>query len=256
MKSVQVLAGGMSGAEVLRVGQTVRRPWQPWSRSVHEYLKHLKGQGITEVPEPQGHDGEGREVLSYLPGNNSGRPLTPVILSGDGLEQVGSLLRRIQKASEGFRCAPDSEWQFAIGAPDKGQSMAHGDCGPWNMLWEGGRLSGLIDWDNCHPGAPLDNFAVACWFLVPLQSDSRARANGFEGAIDRGLRLHRFANACGLEVGTLLDAVLVAQETQATRLETLGKRGLEPWRTFWKCGNADLARIDSAWLLEHGGKLL
>ena len=56
------LAGGNESGAV-RVGDTVRRPAGPWTRSVHALLRHLEAVGFDE---------HGREVLTCLPGDTVG----------------------------------------------------------------------------------------------------------------------------------------------------------------------------------------
>ncbi len=64
----EVLQSGEGGREVVRVGDTVRRPPSPWIPAVHESLEHLRGAGFTAPPRPHGLDQQGQEVLEYLPG--------------------------------------------------------------------------------------------------------------------------------------------------------------------------------------------
>jgi hypothetical protein len=53
---------------VVRVGDTVRRPARPFTATIQGYPEHVHSQGCTEAPKPLGYDEQGREVLSYVPG--------------------------------------------------------------------------------------------------------------------------------------------------------------------------------------------
>ncbi|HUV57409.1 MAG TPA: hypothetical protein VMV96_01235, partial [Acidimicrobiales bacterium] len=68
------LSGGNSSAEVVRVGDTVRRPAMPWSASVDSLLLHLQEVGFECSPRPLGYDETGRQVLSFAEGYISDDP--------------------------------------------------------------------------------------------------------------------------------------------------------------------------------------
>ena len=61
------LTGGNASASVVRVGDTVRKPWLPSTERTVSYMLALRDRGI-DVPEPQGRDDAGRLVLGYVPG--------------------------------------------------------------------------------------------------------------------------------------------------------------------------------------------
>jgi hypothetical protein len=56
----EVLLAGGNSADVVRIGDTVRRVAGPWTPSVHRLLRMLRAAEITEVPEPLGFDDRGR----------------------------------------------------------------------------------------------------------------------------------------------------------------------------------------------------
>ena len=63
------LAGGMDNAgQVVRVGDTVRRPIKRSSQAVHTLLLHLESVGFDGAPRYLGSDERGREVLSFIRG--------------------------------------------------------------------------------------------------------------------------------------------------------------------------------------------
>lgn len=102
------LAGGNTGGAV-RVGDTVRRVPGGWTPSVHALLRHLQAVGFTGCPRVHGFDDQGREVLSYLPGEVVGtaRPWPVWVHSDDALCQIASWLRdfqaRVSASAEGIR---------------------------------------------------------------------------------------------------------------------------------------------------------
>src|SRR4051794_39845842 len=64
-----VLPGGVGNAGlVVQVGDTVRRPWHPSTPATHALLTYLHDVLPGVAPRPLGRDEQGREVLSFLPG--------------------------------------------------------------------------------------------------------------------------------------------------------------------------------------------
>jgi hypothetical protein len=68
----ELLSGGNMAGEVMRIGGTVHRNAGPWMPAVHELLSHLEGAGFRGAPRPLGTDEDGREVLTYIPGEIHG----------------------------------------------------------------------------------------------------------------------------------------------------------------------------------------
>jgi hypothetical protein len=170
------LAGGNLTA-VSRVGDTVRRAAGPWTPTIHALLRHLRAAGITEVPEALGIDDQGREMLSYRPGKVANYPLPSWLWTDQILLQAGALLRRVHVA-------------------------------PYNMVFESGRLVGLIDVDTASPGPRIWDLAYLAYRLVPFVEDA-----GLElGWPQRAARL-----------GRLLDAYR-ADFTEADVLGVMGQR--------------------------------
>jgi hypothetical protein len=59
-------------------------------------------------------------------------------------------------------------------------ALCHGDAGPGNFLFEGARVTALLDWEFAHVGDPLDDLA---WVAV------RAQLLGGFGDLARGYRV-------------------------------------------------------------------
>jgi hypothetical protein len=64
-----VLAGGVLNAgAVVRLGDVVGRPAQPYVRAIHQLLRGLAARGLDGVPSPVGVAPDGREELGFVPG--------------------------------------------------------------------------------------------------------------------------------------------------------------------------------------------
>ena len=87
---------------VVRVGRTVRRPVRPHTAAVHALLRHLEAAGFDGAPRVLGIDAKNREVLTYLPGVVTRRPL-PRFITADStlvsLAECNSAITRRSPAS-------------------------------------------------------------------------------------------------------------------------------------------------------------
>jgi hypothetical protein len=102
-----LLLGGIANAgNVVRVGDTVRRPQRSWSAATHTLLRHLEAVGFEGAPRFLGADSQGREVLSYIPGTAVVEPYPDWALSDEALVSVADLLRAYHDAASTFDASP------------------------------------------------------------------------------------------------------------------------------------------------------
>jgi hypothetical protein len=250
------LAGG-DLTEVVRIGATVRRSTGPWTPGVHALLRHLAERGFDGAPRVLGMDDEGREVLSYVEG-------TTVVLPHDGwsrtdevLHEIGVLLRRVHDATEDFVPPEDARWRFWEGAPRSGEVMCHTDVTPQNVVFRGGHVVALIDWDFAAPGPRLFDVASAAKHWVPLMTLERAASEGWPG-VPRGPRLRLLCDAYGLvarERAALLDMCLLKTRTGYASHEAWAAAGDPGFRRMWEEGSGPRMAADMDWLREHWGEL-
>ena len=207
--SGQRLDGGFDGGAV-RVDQTVRRVSGPWTASVHALLAHLRDRGFTGAPLPLGTDEQGREVVSYLPGETVGarRPWPAWVHSEEALADVAQWLRRYHDAVADFVPPPGALWrEGATWAP--GLLIGHNDAAPYNAVWDAHGLAGFVDWDMAGPVTPESDLAWMAFSWVPLHARDVVAAEGFTAFDQRRQRLQRFlaAYGCDLGVDDLLEVV-------------------------------------------------
>ena len=187
----EVLAGGNSSI-VVRVGDTVHRPAGPWTPAVHQLLSTLRAAGVMEVPEPLGLDEQGREVLSYLPGIVGNYPLPSWIWSSTILHEAGSLLRRVHDASAPLAHSA-ATWQLPAHEPI--EVVCLNDVAPYNMVFQDGHITGLIDVDMASPGPRIWDLAYLAYRLVPLGEYSDPDAPGRDarpGRLDALIRSYGY----------------------------------------------------------------
>lgn len=157
------LAGG-NVAKVVRIGDTVRRSAGPWTPTIQRLLAHVRAKGLLWVPEPLGLDEAGREVLSFLPGTVP-HDMPEWIWTEQVLKDVARALREWHDATVDFS-APDARWGLPPTSPR--EVICHNDFAPYNCIFSGSRLVGVIDFDVCSPGSRIWDLAYAAYRFVPL----------------------------------------------------------------------------------------
>ena len=198
--SEETLAGGNTVGAV-RIGDTVHKQASPWTPTVHALLRHLEAAGVDGVPRALGFDDQGREMLSYLPGETAGGrfPWPAWSFTDVLLTQVGQWLRRVHDATAGFVPPADQRW-FTGRTMGPGLIVGHQDIAPYNAaVLDGDRLVGFFDWDSAFPSTREYDLAVAALWWVPLCAPSVAEGLGFHNSADRSRRLHLLLDAYGYD---------------------------------------------------------
>jgi Ser/Thr protein kinase RdoA (MazF antagonist) len=163
MDGEEVLAGGNVAAEVVRIGDTVRKSANDATPAVHALLDHLAAAGFDGAPRALGRDEAGRQVLEYVAGE---RADTLPAMTGEQLGRVGALIRRLHDASASFVAPADASWDVVI-SPDRDDLICHNDLAPWNLVCSAERMV-FIDWDGAGPGSRLWDLAYAAHGFVPF----------------------------------------------------------------------------------------
>jgi aminoglycoside phosphotransferase (APT) family kinase protein len=248
-----LVADGVT-AGIVRMGDTVRRPLRPFSLTVQAYLAHLRDVGFLGAPLPLGVEEQGREVLSFVPGDVA-RDLPPSATAGeDVLVALARLIRALHEASAGWVPPPDAVWG---GTPanegritEPAELVSHRDYALGNVVFRGGLPVALIDFDLAKPTTRLYDLANALWYWAPLR-DPRDRSPALVDA-DVPHRVVVFANAYGMSANqraglTPLAVDMVRRYREGSRLSA----ELDPvFRRLWENGDrAKLARAE-AWMRE------
>ncbi len=209
------LHGGDVTEGVVRVGDTVRRPRQPFSASVAAYLVHLEDQGFAGAPRWHGIDDRGRDILDFMAGLVPGSPLEDWAATDAVLADVGRLLRDLHEASAGFVAPAGAVWfgdDLAVDLPpdavidEPPELVSHCDVTPQNVVFRGGRPVALIDFDLTRPTTRLLDVLNTSMHWVPLKD--LVDRDSVQADADVPARLRLFVDACGLsadERSRLLD---------------------------------------------------
>ncbi len=190
---------------VVRIGDTVRRPVRPFTATVQAYLHHLREQGVTFVPEPRGYDENGREVLSFVPGDVPLEPLPDWAATEAVLKQLAGLVRALHDAAAGWVPPPDAVWGTLPGAPavdvpalfDAPELVSHQDYCPGNVVFRENLPVAFIDFDLARPTTRVADCVNALYWWVPLLHPLD-RPPGLRDA-DAARRVRVFGDAYGLD---------------------------------------------------------
>jgi Phosphotransferase enzyme family len=238
--------------DVTFVDDLVLRPVRPWTATIHALLGHLRRAGLTSVPEPVGIEGD-VEAVRFIPGDAGGDAWQHQ-LDEEAVRSAARLLREVHEASRGFAAPNHADW--AIPAQSGSDVICHGDPGPWNMVWDGTRAIGLIDWDLAHPAPAMGDVAYALEHFTPFRSDDVAcdtdDGHHFPAPPDRRGRLSAFASAYGLDsTAGLVDRVIDRQAASITYVQDLAERRIQPQRSWVEEGYLDDLRGRLRWSREH-----
>jgi aminoglycoside phosphotransferase (APT) family kinase protein len=245
---------------IVRIGDTVRRPVRPFTLTVQAYLTHLQQAGFTAAPVPLGIDEQGREILTYVPGDVPREPLPPETAGEDVLIALAWLIRALHEASAGWSPPPDAVWGGIPGAgtvavpPADGEPelVSHRDYCPGNVVFRGGLPAALIDFDLAKPTTRLYDIVNALWWWAPLR-DPRDRAPAFTGS-DIPHRAAVFADAYGMTAQQRQDLVpLAIRMARRYNLTARAAADADPvFRRFWEQGAKDELPRAKAWLQQIG----
>jgi hypothetical protein len=256
---VELLPAGDVTEGVLRVGGTVRRPHQPQSYAVADYLEWLEDAGFEGSPRFLGRDSSGRDVLTFLPGDCAGAVPEQWVQSEELLVSVAHLVRRLHSASAGFVPAthPFPPRPLPEDQEEQDGLVCHLDVTPQNVVVRDGLAVGLVDFDLAGPATGFKDSFNTAMHWAPLR-DPADSWPGWE-ALDPFRRLRVFADAYGWteeerrrlpEFGA--HAAVLSCRRMEHRARTLGGG----WARMWAEGVGGLIERRRAWLEANGSHLI
>ena len=196
--SNEIVFGGCMN-HVVKISDTVHRRIQGHPM-LHSYLLYLEEAGMPGVPRFLGIDGQGREILSYLPGKTMEHGLdgSPALNSEETIADVARFMRKLHDVSAGFLPrAVEGGWRNPYFPDEEPETILHGDPAVWNFAFIDDRVSGLFDFDQACPGARIWDLALSLFSVIPLTPydyDPALHAAG------RKRKVKLFFDAYGIEI--------------------------------------------------------
>lgn len=254
-------SGGVT--HVVRIRETVRRPVRPFTATIQAYLAHVRSRGFGECPEPLGYDAEGREVLSFVAGDVPVNPLPDHATTSEALETLGTLIRRLHDAADGWVPPEDAVWGGIPGVRpagvvplfDEPELVSHMDYCPGNVVFDGALPAALIDFDLARPTTRVADIANALYWWAPLV-DPVDRAPSLADA-DVPARVRAFADAYEMTVEQRAQVIPVANRMVANfALTSRAAADADPvFRRWWEEGAKDRMPRAITWLAEESEAL-
>lgn len=242
---------------VVRVGDTVRRPHQEQSWAVAAYLDHLQGVGFTAAPRFLGIDDRGRDVLTFLRGEVCGAEVVERFRGDELLASVARLVRSLHEASATYDASTEPFPVWGSPAPETPELVTHLDVTPQNVVVEGERAIGLVDFDLAGPATRFRDSYNTAMHWVPLLAPEDLWV-GF-GMNDQVRRLRVFADAYGWSDEDRRRLPSYGADGAARSYLKMQERAITlggGWKRMWDDGVGELIRRREAWLLGNADGLL
>lgn len=190
---------------------------------MHALLRHFERVGFELTPRFLGRSADGtREVLSYLEGETGYPPLSERLRSERALVSVARAVRATHDAAEGFEAPDGAAWDtHEVSMPARIDCVGHRDLAPWNIVFDGSDVVGIIDWDFAGPSNRVWDLSYAAHQFVPFHPAPDLKAFGWDEEPDRAARLRLFAEAygAGVEPAELLDLAIIRLASVAAHIE-------------------------------------
>ncbi|MGW0840471.1 phosphotransferase [Streptomyces sp. NPDC002787] len=193
-----LIGGSVNAGAVFRRGPLVDRPAPRTAPALHDHLRALRRHGFDGAPVPVGLTPDGREHLTFVPGDVALPPFPPWSLTETALASVGTLLRRLHSVSAGLPVDTRADWPRDLADPEGGPILCHNDVCPDNVVFRAGRAVALIDFDLAAPGRPLWDVAMAARYWIPMLDPESTAALYPGGGLDVPRRLRVLADSYGL----------------------------------------------------------
>ena len=159
----EVISGRVT--EIVKVGDTVRRPLNDSTESMRQLLVHLERVGFDGAPRVVDTELGDTIVLTWIHGWVPADTEQWRLDSG-ALESVGELMRAYHNCVAGF--APEAGFEEGPQEITAGAIVCHGDIAPRNTVFREGRAVAFIDWDGIFVSKPMWDLGHAVWQFGPV----------------------------------------------------------------------------------------
>ena len=164
------LQGGST--KVTKMGSRVLRARHQGSTNVEWLLTVLERRGFRYSPRFVGLSDDGRQILEFMEGWAGNYPLPAALRSDDALISAARALRLLHEVTSDLATEVLDGWMLEAVEPY--EVICHGDFAPYNCVFDGSRLVGIIDFDTAHPGPRIRDIAYAIYRFAPLTTPGNA----------------------------------------------------------------------------------
>lgn len=255
------LYGGRANAgSVMRIGDEVARPAHPQTPFVDHFLNHLQSRGVTLGPTPLGLDDQGRQRLSFIPGQAPTSPYPDWAFDEGLLVDLASQQQSLHAAGADYEPPADAIWAVSGGnyfpAGSDGTSFCHNDLCMSNVIVDVDtcRVAGFVDFDYVAPVNPLFDIAVLARHWAPFGDLSTVSDLDVD-------RVRRFRLICdvhdldGPQRRQVVDLGISFLEQARTNVRALADGGNPGFQQMIAAGYEATNQATVDWLIEHQASL-
>lgn len=180
--------------DVYQRGDTVIRPYDEYTTSIHSLLQHFYDNGLP-VPKPINLNDNGFEVQTLL----GGVPVHPYKWSDSALVDIAKLTAKIHSVSKTFIPADNAKWRpWCLREIGNDTVYSHGDIAPWNILTDCERPTGIVDFEYAGPIDPITELARICWLFPQLHDDDLGELYNLPSPQKRAEQIRLIVDTYGL----------------------------------------------------------
>lgn len=185
------LKGGRVG-KIQKVKNTVVRPANVWTPTVHKFLRFINENGADFVPIPYKIDGD-KEIISYIEGDVFNETLPDSFSKDNMIVSAAELLSKFHSFSQEYVKHIDNDciWMLKPNYPI--EIICYGDFAPYNTVIGNDRAIAMIDFDTIHPGSRLWDVSYGVYRWIPFTDEPNEK---FE---ENMRRVRLFLDVYGME---------------------------------------------------------
>lgn len=233
-------------ADVIRLGDRVRKQKGPWWSATRQVLEHLEESGYPWSSRLLAEN-EDTVDLAFITGSTIDASLTAHLEPGLPVT-IGRRIRELHDALEGFDLAAATEVVPWPVEPQEKQIVCHNDLSPWNTVMKEGEFQGFIDWDLVSVATREWDLAWACWRFAPIYPrGERIRFTAREQAIRCNILLNVYGKDA-LNLDGFVDLINMRMRCGIDSVEVLGPQGVPGFDRLLATGMHLSAHNDRGWL--------
>lgn len=249
----EILDGGRNG--IYRKDKYVFRPAEIWTKDVHNYLKYLHSKGFTKVPYPVDINKDGLEQVSFVEGTVYNGLLPDWVKSDQALISFCTLIKQFHEIGEKYvrSLSGNERWMLPTRMPI--ETMCHGDLAPYNIVMEGDKAIGIIDFDTLHPGPRLWDIAYSLYRWIPLMSANNPENFGSEE--DKQRRFDLFIKTygiTGIDNKRIIQVVIKRLEYLIRFMEAEARNGNATFKQHIEDGHLGQYQEDLRYISKYWGQ--